>query len=223
MIIWHLLQFKNFPRFGLSMRFFWNCNFNTRFYGAIITGVRPTLHSIHEVRFYNLLNLVKVLISVSEKWQYTWNAHEKCVWRTRLCDFCLVETPYICITIWIRLQATLKLIYCTNRPFLSNTSLISHKLKDGVLKMNLILSCSVIIMNESLFRYSLISRITYFPAKVFLLALESQDRIAGLIWMWLIKVILAHPTLAPKLCAEPTQFQSSIIFHDSIHVWEIII
>ena len=41
MIFWHLLQFKNFPRFGLSMRFFWNCNFNTRFYGAIITGVRP--------------------------------------------------------------------------------------------------------------------------------------------------------------------------------------
>ena len=33
MIFWHL-QFKNFPRFGLSMRFFWNSNFNTRFYGG---------------------------------------------------------------------------------------------------------------------------------------------------------------------------------------------
>ena len=43
MIFWHLLQCKNFPLFGLLMRFFSNCNFNTRSYGAIITGVRPTL------------------------------------------------------------------------------------------------------------------------------------------------------------------------------------
>ena len=34
MIFWYLLQFKNFPRFDLSMRFFWNSNFNTRFYGG---------------------------------------------------------------------------------------------------------------------------------------------------------------------------------------------
>ena len=60
MIFWHHLQFKNFPRCGLSMGILWSCNFNTSFYGAIITGVRPTksvpecpiLYSFADPHFY---------------------------------------------------------------------------------------------------------------------------------------------------------------------------
>ena len=77
MIFCHLLQFKNFPRFGLSMRFFWNCNFNTRFYGAIITGVRP--NTPKSTYFYNLTYSIyysRIHILVQTTFQMSFNVKD---------------------------------------------------------------------------------------------------------------------------------------------------
>ena len=64
-IFCQLLWFKKILRFGLSLRFFWNCKFNTRFNGLIITRVRPIWGTRLTLQDYDCVYCLVCLKSVT--------------------------------------------------------------------------------------------------------------------------------------------------------------